>query len=773
MSEQLQAQGVIYQASYRIAAGRPVVHLFGRLTDGRTFVLRDHRQTPHFYVLREQAQAAQHYAELKPTRLSDLRGRPVLRVDVATPQDAPPLRDRLHAAGVDTFEADVRFAYRYLIERGIRGGIEIAGRAQPDPHLDLAFDDPEVAPCAAQIQPKVLSFDIETDPRRDRLLAISAYGEGLADVILVDPQQRPPPPGARSFVDEAQALRAFCALVADYDPDVLTGWNCIDFDLTFLQQVSERTREPLALGRLPGKLNLRPAQGYFGSGSATVPGRVVLDGLDLVRGAFVKLDEYSLNAVALQVLGEGKVIKGPVNDRLDEILRMYREDLDALCAYALADARLVVDILDELDLVRLAFARSRLTGMMPDRVAASIASFDFLYLSELRVQNMVAPTVRSDDSRVHEAQAGGQVYEPVPGLHRNVWVFDFKSLYPSIMRTFNVDPVALVEPGTDADVIDLEAACFRREPAILPRLLNELFPAREAAKRAGDAVASQAIKILMNSMYGVLGTPACRFYNPALANAITGQGRHLLGWLRDWFAAQGMRVLYGDTDSLFVMARPEERGEDLVARAAELAAAANGALAIYIEQRWRVRSALELEFEKVYDQLFLPSVRGGSAGARKRYVGRYPSGDLDFVGLEVVRRDWTDLAKSVQRTAYAKLFAGEALEDFLFEFVRDLRAGAKDEQLVYRKGLRRDLDSYTANTPPHVAAARKSTQPLGRVIKYVMTQNGPEPLDNVTAELDREHYVQKQVRPVVEPVLDVLGLAFDQVVGDDRQLGLF
>ena len=453
--------GVLLQASYRIQGGHPVVHLFGRLCDGRTFLLRDHQQTPHFYVRRSDAHRAQSVAQPRPCGLTDLRGEPLVRIDVATPPDAPPVRDRLQAAGIDTFEADVRFAYRYLIDRGIRGALRIRGEPGVQAGVDVVFDDPEVAPSDARIAPRVLSFDIETDPKRNRLLAIALYGQGLEEVLLVDPQARTAPTGCRSFIDEAGALRAFCARVAEYDPDVITGWNCIDFDLTFLQQVSERTKTPFEFGRLPGKLHLRPAQGYFGSGSAIVPGRVILDGLDLVRGAFVKLDEYSLNAVALTVLGEGKVIKGPVNDRLDEILRMYREDLDALAAYALADARLVVDILDKLDLVSLAFARSRLTGMMPDRVAASIASFDFLYLCELRKRGMAAPTVRSDDARVHEAQAGGQVYEPVPGLHENVWVFDFKSLYPSIMRTFNVDPVAVLSPDdADTDSIDLPAARF-------------------------------------------------------------------------------------------------------------------------------------------------------------------------------------------------------------------------------------------------------------------------------------------------------------------------
>ena len=102
----------------------------------------------------------------------------------------------------------------------------------------------------------------------------------------------------------------------------------------------------------------------------------------------------------------------------------------------------------------------------------------------------------------------------------------------------------------------------------------------------------------------------------------------------------------------------------------------------------------------------------------------------------------------------------------------DLREGQLDAKLVYRKGLRKRPQDYTANTPPHVAAARKSAT-TGRVVAYVMTKGGPEPVDAVQSELDREHYLDRQVRPVAEPVLAALGLDFDQVVGDDRQMPLF
>jgi len=378
--------------------------------------------------------------------------------------------------------------------------------------------------------------------------------------------------------------------------------------------------------------------------------------------------------------------------------------------------------------------------------------------------------VRSDDSRVHAAQQGGYVLEPTTGLHRNVWVFDFKSLYPSVIRTFNIDPLTYVPPGAQGtDLIDTPAARFRREPGILPGMLNRLFPQRESARKAGDQVASNAIKILMNSFYGVLGTPACRFYNPDLANAITSTGREMLLWSKQWFERRGFTVLYGDTDSLFVRSGIDS-AEAASATGKELTAQLNAELAAHIAQRWQLESKLDLKFEKLYLKLFLPHARHSARGASKRYAGlRHDNGQLEFVGMEVVRRDWTPLAKVVQRELYLRLFEDQPVESYLAEIVSRVRDGELDGDLVYRKNLRKDTADYTATTPPHVAAARKSNQ-TGRLIQYVMTTAGPEPLDNVQHPLDREHYVDKQIRPVAEPVLGTLGLDFDQVVGNSRQI---
>jgi DNA polymerase II len=774
-------RGVILQASYRVASspqGRvPVVHIYGRLEDGGTFLVRDDRQHPHFYIRAADAERARSLRAPRPQAIDKrtFEGAPVCRLETETPTDVPDIRERLHAAGIDTYEADVRFGMRYLIERGVKGGCEIAGAAVAGTGITWVFENPTMQPATVKVEPRVLSFDIETDAKGERLLAISLYAPNVDEVLIVDGSDRVMPERATRCVDEHAALDAFCERVRTLDPDVLTGWNTVDFDLTALQRIAARLRHPFNLGREAGAMRIRKAEGYFGSGQAVIPGRLVLDGIDLLRGAFVRMDDYSLDAVAREVLGEGKAVKGDVRDRIAEILHNYRNDLPAFALYARTDARLAYAIVQKLDLVRLAFARSQLTGMTPDRVAASIASFDFLYLTELERRDVVAPTVRSSDARVHAAQQGGHVLEPIAGLHRGVWVFDFKSLYPSIIRTFNIDPMSYVaDAPAHGDLIRTPGGAFRREPAILPRMLDELFPRREAAKQAGDAVASHAIKILMNSFYGVLGTPACRFYNPALANAITGTGREMLLWSKRWFEAAGFVVLYGDTDSLFVQSGYDDP-EAARARGRELAGALNGELARYIEERWQVPSRLELKFEKLYLKLFLSRARHSTRGASKRYAGLLYGESverIEFVGMEVVRRDWTALAKQVQRELYRRLFADQAVDVYLAQVVRKVRNGEMDDTLVYRKNLRKDADEYTATTPPHVAAARKSGQQSGRSVSYVMTTAGPEPLDSVQHPLDREHYVLKQVKPIAEPVLETLGLEFERVIGDRRQIEL-
>ena len=180
--------GFILQASYRITAGVPVVYLFGKLTNGQTFLVRDRRTRPHFYVESSSSHAALTAGAVKVEAclLRSFTGTELARVEVAVPQDAPKVRDGLHDRGLSTYEADVRLAVRYLIDRGIKGGCRIQGEGKAGDGVDWLFDEPELSPSQAAVSLKTLPFDIETDAKAQQLLAISLYAES-DDQVRIDP----------------------------------------------------------------------------------------------------------------------------------------------------------------------------------------------------------------------------------------------------------------------------------------------------------------------------------------------------------------------------------------------------------------------------------------------------------------------------------------------------------------------------------------------------------------------------------------------------------
>jgi DNA polymerase-2 len=748
------------------------VHLHAILEGGEPALVIDDRLTPYFFV--RNGDAAGVGRSVVPTELRTFSGEPVSRVEVSAPADVPPLRRRLDDAGIECFEADLRFAYRYLIDRDVRGSFRVDGDFTRQPGVGRVYRNPEIAPAEWTPALRVLSLDIETSLDGGLLYCIGVSGAGGEHVWMVGDH---PVDGVEIVADERTLLERFLAHLRSADPDVLTGWNVTDFDLSMLQRFCHRHRLRCTLGRSDDELEILRDQSYTREGRAVLGGRIVLDGLSLVRGAFIRLDDYRLETAARAILGTGKLVAG--DDRGHEIERMYRHDQAKLAAYNLQDARLVVQLLERTGLIELTVRRSLMTGMQLDRVSAQIAAIDSLYLRALRARGRVAPSVRRPREEEMVGITGGLVLDSRPGLYRNIAVFDFKSLYPSLIRTFNIDPLTHVRGGTHvrgehADVIRTPGgARFRRdEPGILPALVARLWDERARFRAEGDAIGAQATKILMNSLFGVLGSPASRLFSPAVANAITLAGQHVIRLAADAMTARGHRVIYGDTDSVFVdLGEPDtDVAERLGASLADEVGAEVGAT---LARDFGCTSHLELEFEKVYARFFMPEVRGGATGSKKRYAG-LTGGAVEIVGLEAVRRDWSEVARRFQRELLDRLFHDQAVHEYAREFVGRLRAGEFDGDLAYRKAIRKPLSEYTKTTPAHVKAARKKPADLGRIVTYVVTKAGPEPVDALTAPPDHEHYVEHQLKPIADAIFRfVEGPDFDELSGARRQLSLF
>ncbi|NQZ95352.1 MAG: DNA polymerase II [Myxococcales bacterium] len=769
-------RGFILQPTYRVRSGVPVVQLYGRLESGEAFLAEDDRFRPYFFI-RCADVAARGQIErrdgvrVEETALRDFDGAPVLRVSAGVPSDIPPLRDAVEREGGRAIEADIRFAYRFLIDHGLRASVDIVGEPVASDDGLLRFASPELRPGTSRPKLSTLSIDLETSPDASAIFSIAFVGCGASEVHLVGETAVD---GAILYPDERTLLEGAAARLRELDPDILTGWNVVDFDLRTWQARARARRVGCNLGRVNGAPFFQQDAGFTRQSRAMIPGRMVLDAIPLVRDA-LRLDDYRLETASRAILGRGKLINQDAPDPAAEITRLYREDPAALVRYNREDAQLVLDILDREGLLDLAVERSLLCGMQLDRVGASIASFDLVYLPELRRRGVVAPSV--DRSRKSAMVSGGALLDPRPGLFVNIAVFDFKSLYPSLIRTFQLDPLAHArarEEGIDS----LEApngARFARNDAILPGVIERFMESREEAKRRGDRHADQAIKIMMNAMFGVMGAASCRFFDADVANAITRFGQQTLRWTSDTFDAEGYGVIYGDTDSVFVQLGDGDDSEVLNREADELRERVQEQIVGRIRDEYGVEPMLELELEKIYSRFFLPTVRSGSGGSKKRYAG-WRDERLEIVGLESVRRDWPAVAGRLQEGLLERVFTDRELLPFVRDLVAEVRAGDRDAELVYVKRIRKgSVDNYKASSPPHVQAARKLSGRTGPVIRYAITKTGPEPIlpgRPLPAVIDHRHYIDKVLRPVADAILSHLGLSFDEALGEPKQLSL-
>lgn len=723
--------------------------------------------------------------ELRELALRDFHSRPVLGLYSQQHGQLIDIAQRLRRAGVEVFEADIRPPERYLMERFITAPVSFSGQPQTDgPLLDTRMKPhPDYRP-----RLKLVSLDIETSAQGD-LYSIALEGCGQRQVYMLGKATDADTPV--DFDLEFCATRGDLLLrlnhwMALHDPDAIIGWNVVQFDMRILHEHARRLGIPLLLGRGGSEMQWREHGSRNNHYFASAAGRLIIDGIESLRSATWSFTSFSLENVAQTLLGEGKDISTPYQ-RMDEINRMFAEDKPALARYNLKDCELVTRIFHKTELLTFLLERASVTGLEADRSGGSVAAFYHLYMPLMHRQGYVAPNLGDNPP---QASPGGFVMESQPGLYESVLVLDYKSLYPSIIRTFLIDPLGLIEglrePDDEHSVPGFRGARFSRTRHCLPAIIEQIANGREVAKREKNAPLSQALKIIMNSFYGVLGSSGCRFFDTRLASSITLRGHEIMLKTRALIEAQGYSVIYGDTDSTFVWLRSEHSEADAARIGRELVQHVNQWWQAHVRDEYGLVSALELQFETHYSRFLMPTIRGAEEGSKKRYAGLVtrPDGQAEMVykGLEAVRSDWSPLAQQFQQALYLRIFNRQPYQDYVRDFVQRTLAGQHDEWLIYRKRLRRPLSDYERNVPPHVRAARLADEyndqqgrprqyQNGGYISYVITVAGPQPLENRTAEVDYDHYLTRQLQPVADAILVFVDDDFSALVGG--QMGLF
>lgn len=690
----------------------------------------------------------------------------------------------LNRSGIRCFEEDIKLADRYLMERYIQGGIAFAGTNTPYSNYrqwhDVKCKSSDYKPSLS-----IVSLDIECS-EKGALYSIGLDSEMDSRVIMVGSPQEADTP-IQWVNNEKQLLLELVNWFQTFDPDVIIGWSVIDFDFRLLHKRADIQKVPLRIGR-GNQTSFFRTSNTSQQGFITIPGRVVLDGIDTLKTATYSFNSWSLEFVSQALLNEGKDIHN-VHDRMDEINRMFRDDKPSLAKYNIQDCKLVTRIFAHTQLMEFAIERSHLTGVELDRIGGSVAAFTNLYLPQLHRSGYVAPNLSPENWL---ASPGGYVMDSIPGLYDSVLVLDFKSLYPSIIRSFLIDPMGLVEGlqlniglAENEAVPGFRGGQFHRNKHFLPKMIESLWQARDEAKRSNEQAFSQAIKIIMNSFYGVLGSSGCRFFDTRLASSITMRGHEIMKQTKRLIEDKGYQVIYGDTDSTFVSLNGDYSQEEADKIGLSLVGHINTWWDRHLKKEYNLTSILELEYETHYHRFLMPTIRGSETGSKKRYAGLIVKDDkqkIIFKGLESVRSDWTPLAQKFQQTLYEMVFRGDRPDEFVREFVEQTLEGKFDEDLVYKKRLRRKLSEYQKNIPPQVRAARMAdniNQQLGRPlqyqnkgrIEYVITLSGPEPKEYQQSPIDYQHYIDKQLKPVAEGILPFVGINFADLSAP--QMGLF
>jgi DNA polymerase-2 len=748
------------------------------------FIPAEQREAAEFVLRGERAHLRD--VELRELALTDFHHRPVLGLYCRHYRRLLALEKKLRQQGVDVYEADVRPPERYLMERFITAPVLFAG----SPEDGQLKPDGDYRP-----QIRTVSLDIETTMQGE-LRSIALEGCGQRQVYMLGPPNGDPS-GLDFTFEYCDSRLALLDKLEEWfrvhDPDAVIGWSVVQFDLRVLQKHAEQLGRPLRLGRDGSPMEWRERNGSERPGGqehyfAGIAGRLVIDGIEALRSATWSFPSFSLESVSQTLLGEGKDVDNPY-DRMASIDRMFNGDKPALARYNLKDCELVTRIFEKTRLMSFLLERASVTGLAADRSGGSVAAFEHSYIPLMHRQGFVAPNIGDVPA---QDSPGGFVMDSRSGLYDSVLVLDYKSLYPSIIRTFLIDPVGLVQglaEPEEATVPGFRGGRFSRTKHCLPGIVTRVWAGREAAKREKNAPLSQALKIIMNAFYGVLGTPACRFFDPRLASSITMRGHEIMHRTRELIEECGYQVIYGDTDSTFVWLGKAHADEDARRIGQDLADHVNGWWRATLRDELGLESALELEYDVHFRRFLMPTVRGSDEGSKKRYAGLATASDgsdeMVYKGLETVRTDWTPLAQEFQQGLYERIFKEQPYEDFVRDYVARTLSGELEAQLVYRKRLRRGLDEYERNVPPHVRAARiadefhvRQGRPPqyrnGGWIRYVMTTAGPEPLDvresGAVSPIDYEHYLTKQLEPVADAILPFLGDSFGRLTSPQGAL---
>lgn len=776
----------ILDVDYYIEDNKPVIRIWGKDEKGRNIMVLDRDFIPYFYIypasLTETLKEKLKHLEVegkKPLKIEErerkLYGKPVklIKIYIQRPQDVPKFRDVVKEWDEvkEEYEYSISFYKRYLIDKGFvpLEWIRVQGREIQNRLLvDKAIEAERIEKIHKESFPdfRILAFDIEVMEDKGEVIVISvmdssgykrvlSFGEGKEKDIEI-------------LKNEKEMLERFVQIIQERNPDFLIGYNTDRYDFIKLNERMEKYGIPFVLSR-DGSSVVFKRRGRISS--AHITGRIHIDIYDFIEhilGPSLSSEVLTLDMVAKELIGKGK-------DELEweEMERAWKEgNIKRIASYCLKDSELTLELSNYI--LPQILELSRVVGQVPFDVARMTYSqlVEWLLMRKAFEENEIIPNTPKHDEIERRRKAppytGGYVYPPKSGIHKKIALFDFQSLYPSITITHNISPETLdcecCKDKEKARVPGGEHYFCLNKKGFIPKIIENLVKKRLEIKERMKGIRKDtpyyrslynrqyAIKVLTNASYGYYAYPGSRWYSRVCAQSIAAWGRYYIKKVIDFAKAEGLEVIYGDTDSLFLIMKNIEEAERFLEKVNK-----------------SLPGTMELEFRGMYKSgIFVPAKTG--ATAKKKYALLDYKGNILIRGFEKVRRDWSGIAKKTQEQVLEIILkegSPERALEIVKETIRKLKKKAVNiKDLIIYTQLTKPLEEYES-VGPHVAVAKKMVErgkPIrtGSTIRYIITpgegsiSERAEPPEDAK-DYDPEYYIYNQVIPAALRVLSALG----------------
>jgi DNA polymerase elongation subunit (family B) len=639
----------------------------------------------------------------------------------------------------------------------------------------------------ANFQPEILAFDIETDDfeiGKGEILMISIYGKNVKK-ILTWKKTKELPDYVEVLKNEEEMLEAFVENIGKIKPDILVGYFSDGFDMPYLKARAEELGVKLSLG-------VDGSKPFFTRGkitSASIAGIINLDlfrFIETVFSQYLQSETLGLNEVALELLGEGKKefeFKKSHAIKEHEWKDFFEYNMhDSIITYKLAE-KLWPDMLEFTKVIQEPLwdiTRSGMSQLVEDYILHNLKNFN--EIAEKR------PLHNEIEARRELGKyEGAFVLQPNPGLYEDVVMFDFTSMYSSVIVTYNLSKSTLLKNRKDerdaneADLGEEGIAYFSTKPGFFPLMLKEMVEKRKKYKAEYKKnennltkARSNAYKLLANAAYGYQGFFGARYYSRESAAATAALARKSILETINKIKNEGYEVIMSDTDSIGFKQGNKSKSD----------------VKDFLEKlNKNLPGIMELELEDFYKRGIWVTKRTGESGAKKKYALIDEKSKLKIRGFETVRRDWCDLARELQ-SKVLELILKEGNEKSALELIKKTIIELKErkinrEKILIRTQLKKPLSEYKAITP-HVIAAQKMKEAgmpidIGMSIIYFIAETREKKslvrekvkLEEEKGEYNIKYYLEHQILPAIENIMQVFNVNVNEIGEKTKQKTLF